>query len=86
MCKKINYYILSFQNFWSQNTKTIKKLIKCTSGRISSTTYPDGLKNTLDDKKKKIRSYENKSIQVLMRKTKTKVHFDKIILTPQRNC
>ena len=53
MCKKINYYILSFQNFWSQNTKTIKKLIKCTSGRISSTTYPDGLKNTLDDKKKK---------------------------------
>ena len=46
----------------------IKKLIKCASGRITSTTYLDGLKNTLDDQKKKFRSYENKIIQVLMRK------------------
>lgn len=40
-------HLLPFQNFRSKNTKAVKKLIKCSSSRISSTADSDCLKNTL---------------------------------------
>jgi hypothetical protein len=45
-----NYDLLSFQNFWSKNAKTEKKLIKCPPCRIPSTANPNCLKNTLNEK------------------------------------
>jgi len=42
--------LLSFQNFWSKETKTIEKVIEGKPGRIASATDPNGLKNTLQMK------------------------------------
>ena len=44
---RLNRDLLSLENFWSKNTKTVKKLVECPPSRISSTTDPDCLKNTL---------------------------------------